>query len=188
MKAIRQFCIGIMEIAVEGEMQSNHHIHQAHHKVEHVKWSNSYSMGIKLIDDQHKGLLELVNELFNHSTGNEDAERLYFKVVIGQAVDYIKIHFATEEKYMLATKFPGYEEHKKAHNDFVLTVVNSAKSFEAGKRLVLCNFSRFLRDWVLGHIGVMDVRYSEYFRKIATRKADGKLSINAEDVAKHGKG
>jgi hemerythrin len=154
-----------------------------YHEEEHVKWSNTYSMGIKLIDDQHKGLLELVNELFNHSTGNEKAEREYFKEVIGQAVDYVKVHFATEEKYMLATKFPGYEEHKKTHNDFVLAVVKSVKDFEAGKRMALANFSRFLKDWVLGHVAIMDVKYSEYFRKIATRKADGKLSINAEDIA-----
>jgi hemerythrin len=126
--------------------------------------------------------LELVNELFNHSTGNEAEERAYFKEVIGQAVDYVKVHFATEEKYMLATKFPGYEAHKKAHNDFVLAVVKSAKDFESSKRLVLVNFSRYLKDWVLGHIGVMDVKYSEYFRKIASRKVDGKLSITAEDI------
>jgi hemerythrin len=156
-----------------------------YHEGEHVKWSNTYSMGIELIDDQHKGLLDLVNELFNHSTGNEIAEREYFKEVIGQAVDYIKVHFATEEKLMLATKFPGYEEHKKIHNDFVLAVVKSVNDFKAGKRLVLANFSRFLKNWVLGHVAVMDVKYSEYFRKIASRKADGKLSINAEDIARN---
>jgi hemerythrin len=156
-----------------------------HHEIEHVKWSKTYSMGIKLIDDQHKGLLELVNELFSHSTGDEAAERAYFKVVIGQAVDYVKVHFATEEKYMLATKFPGYEEHKKKHEDFILTVVKSVKDFESGKRLVLVNFSRFLKDWILGHIAVMDVKYSEYFKKIASLKADGKLSINPEDIVKN---
>jgi hemerythrin len=168
----------------EGKMQYEYEEHNSNHKVEHVKWSNTYSLGIKLIDDQHKGLLDLVNELFNHSTGNEVVERAYFKEVIGQAVDYVKVHFATEEKYMLATKFPGYEEHKKAHSDFILAVVKSAKDFDAGKRLVLVNFSKFLRDWVLGHIAVMDVKYSEHFRKIASRKADGKLSINAQDIAR----
>jgi hemerythrin len=168
----------VIEIAQKGKMMR-------YHEVEHVKWSNTYSMGIKIIDDQHKGLLELVNELFNHSTGNEADERAYFKIVIGQAVDYVKVHFATEEKYMLATQFPDYEEHKKTHNDFVLAVVKSVKDYEAGKRLVLVNFSRFLKDWVLGHVAVMDMKYSEYYKKIATRKADGKLSINAEDVAKN---
>jgi hemerythrin len=155
-------------------------------KTERVEWSDSYSMGIKLIDDQHKGLLDFVNDLFNHSTGNEREERAYFKEVIHQAVQYIKEHFATEEKIMLATKFPGYAEHKKAHDEFTLTVVKSVKDFESGKRLVLVKFAYFLKDWVLTHIAVMDVQYAGYFKKIATRKADGKLTIAKEDIGRLG--
>jgi hemerythrin len=134
-------------------------------------------MGIKLIDDQHKGLLDFVNDLFNHSTGNAKEERAYFKEVIQQAVQYIQVHFATEEKMMLATKFPGYTEHKKTHDAFTLTVVQSAEDFESGKKRVLAKFASFLRDWVLTHIAVMEVRYAAYFKKIATREADGTLSI-----------
>jgi len=150
---------------------------------EHVSWSNSYSMGVKLIDDQHKGLINFVNDLFNHASGNESRERAYFTEVIQQAVQYIKEHFQAEEKLMIGTKFPGYAEHKKVHDEFTLTVVKSVKDFEAGKRLVLEKFARFLKDWVLTHIAVMDRQYADYFRKIATRKADGKLSITKEDIA-----
>ena len=149
----------------------------------HVSWSNSYSMGVKLIDDQHKGLIDFVNDLFNNSSGNEKRERAYFAEVIQQAVQYIKEHFQAEEKLMIGTKFPGYAEHKKVHDEFTLTVVKSVKDFEAGKRLVLEKFARFLKDWVLTHIAVMDRQYADYFKKIATRKADGKLSITKEDVS-----
>jgi len=151
---------------------------------EHVTWSNSYSMGIKIIDDQHKGLLDFVNDLFNHATGDETEERAYFKEVIQQAVQYIKEHFQTEEKVMISTKYPDYAEHKKAHDEFTLTVIKSVKDFESGKRLVLEKFAYFLKDWVLSHIAVMDRQYSLYFRKIATYKADGKLSITNADIGK----
>jgi hemerythrin len=151
---------------------------------EHVTWSNSYSMGIKIIDDQHKGLLDFVNDLFNHSTGDEAEERAYFKEVIQQAVQYIKEHFQTEEKFMISTKYPGYADHKKAHDEFTLTVIKSVKDFESGKRLVLEKFAYFLKDWVLSHIGVMDRQYALYFRKIATYKADGKLSVTKADIGK----
>jgi len=149
---------------------------------EHVTWSNSYSMGVKIVDDQHKGLLNFVNDLFNHATGNEAEERAYFKDVIQQAVQYIREHFQTEERIMISTKYPGYMEHKKIHDEFTLTVVKSVKDFEAGKRLVLEKFAYYLKDWVLSHIAVSDVQYAEYFRKIATRKADGKLSITKADI------
>ncbi|MCL1815590.1 MAG: bacteriohemerythrin [Treponema sp.] len=149
----------------------------------HVNWSDSYSMEIKIIDDQHKGLLDFINELFDHSTGNEEEERSWFKEVIQHAVQYIKEHFATEEKYMKATRFSGYAEHKKTHDEFTLTVIKNVKEFDAGKRLVLEKFAYFLKDWVLTHVAVMDRQYSDYFRKITSRKADERLSITTVDVA-----
>jgi len=148
----------------------------------HLVWSNTYSMGVKLIDDQHKGLVDFVNDLFNHASGKEDEERAYFSEVIQQAVQYIKEHFLAEEKLMVGTKFPGYAAHKKVHDEFTLTVVKSVKDFEAGKRLVLEKFAYFLKDWVLTHVAIMDRQYADYFKKIATRKADGKLSITKADI------
>ena len=147
-----------------------------------VTWSDRYSMGVKVVDDQHKGLLNFVNELFNHSTGDEYEEREYFKSVIQEAVKYIKTHFETEEKLMTSTKFPGYLAHKKVHDEFTKTVIKSVKDFEGGKRLVLEKFAYFLKDWVLTHVAVEDVKYAEYFRKIATRNKDGKLTISSANV------
>jgi len=149
---------------------------------EHVEWLDSYSMGVKLIDDQHKGLLNFINDLFNHATGNEEEERAYFMEVIQQAMQYIKMHFNTEEQLMLSTKFYGYAEHKKKHDDFKLMVIKSVKDFETGKQLVLEKFACFLEDWVLTHIAKVDRQYADYFQRIATRKTDGKLSITKNDI------
>jgi len=147
-----------------------------------ITWTDKFSCGIKLIDDQHKELVDLVNEMFNHVTGNELQEKNYFNRVINDAVSYVKTHFATEEKLMIATKFEGYAEHKKEHDSFVLAVVENIKDYEAGKRLTLSTFTRFLKDWVLSHIALMDKKYFDYFKKVASRKADGRLSISMEDV------
>ena len=152
-------------------------------KSELVTWSPTFSVGVKLVDDQHKFLLNLVNDMFNHVTGDEVEEREYFKKIIKQAVDYVKTHFSTEEKIMLHTNFPGYMEHKKAHDAFVLTVVENIKLFESGKRWVLADFTKYLKEWVLTHIAIMDKQYFNYFKQIATRKADGRLSINQDDVS-----
>jgi len=138
--------------------------------------------GIKIIDDQHKGLVDLVNDMFCHVTGDEEEERKYLNDVIQKAVSYVKVHFATEEKIMNATKFNGYVKHKEEHQKFILTVARHVEYFSSGKRVSLISFSKFLKEWVLSHIAVMDRQYFVYFRTIATRKADGKLSINATDV------
>jgi len=148
-----------------------------------ITWSRTFSVGVKIIDEQHKGLVNLVNDMFNHVVGDEQAEREYFKQVIQHAVQYVKVHFDTEEKIMLRTKFPGYAEHKRAHDSFVFAVINKVRNFEAGNKFALVDFTRFLKDWILTHIAIMDKQYFSYFTKIATRKADGKLSIGRANVA-----
>jgi hemerythrin len=147
-----------------------------------VNWSPTFSVGITFIDDQHKALLNLTNDLFKHCVGDEQAERAYFQKVIQEAVNYVKVHFATEETIMLKTRFEGYREHKRQHDSFVLTVLDQVKDFNEGKKFNLINFTKFLKEWILAHIAVSDKRYFEYFKKIATRKADGRLSITREDV------
>jgi len=154
----------------------------AKENLELITWTDRLACGVKLIDDQHKGLVELVNEMFNHVTGNYQQEHDYFNRVIQEAVKYVKTHFATEEKIMLATKFAGYAEHKKEHDAFVLAVVDNIKDYEAGNRLTLSSFTRYLKEWILSHIAMVDKQYFDYFRKIATRKADGKLSITLADI------
>ena len=147
-----------------------------------ITWSDTFSCGVKLIDDQHKELVRLVNEMFRHVSGNEKQEYNYFTNVIEKAADYIKVHFSTEEKIMLTTKFLGYSAHKRVHDSFIVTVNEHIMGLSSGKRLSLFSFTKFLKEWVLSHIAVMDKQYFEYLRKTATRKANGKLTINSEDV------
>jgi hemerythrin len=148
-----------------------------------VTWTQTFSVGVQIIDDQHKTLFRLINDMYHHSSGDEWEEREYFKEVIHESVKYIKIHFSTEEKIMVTTKYPGYGEHKKEHDLFVLTVIEKVKDFEAGKRLILANFTKFLKEWILTHIAVKDKLYISYFKSIASRKSDGTLSISSTDIA-----
>jgi hemerythrin len=147
-----------------------------------ITWSNRLECGVKVIDEQHQELVKLVNEMFNHVTGNDIQEHNYFNRVIYEMVNYVKSHFATEERIMLLSEFEGYAEHKREHLLFIRTVVDNIRDYESGKRLTLSSFTKFLKDWILSHIAVMDKQYFEYFRKIATRKANGKLSITSDDV------
>lgn len=148
-----------------------------------VNWSPTFACGIQLVDEQHKSLIDMINDMYNHVSGNPMEEREYFNSVIQKAVNYIKIHFATEEKLMIATKFSGYAKHRREHELFILKVIEKNHEFNAAtSRLTLSDFIHFLKDWVLSHVAVVDKVYFNYFRAIATRKADGKLSITSADV------
>ena len=148
-----------------------------------IAWSKTFTCGIKLLDDQHKELIDLVNDMFHHATGDENHEHEYFNKVIQQAIKYIKVHFATEEKIMRAIKYPGYAEHKRAHDNFVLKVVENIQNYETEKHYTLYSFTKFLKDWVLSHIAVMDKQYFIYIKQIATRNAHGKQNVASANVA-----
>ena len=135
-----------------------------------ITWSNTFACGIKLIDVQHRHLVNLVNDMFHHVTGNEAEEHIYFNKVIQEAVKYIKTHFTTEEKIMLATNFSGYIEHKKAHDNFIQTVAKIITESATLKRISLYSFTKFLKDWVLSHIAVMDKQYFVHLKKIVANK------------------
>ena len=145
-----------------------------------IKWSPTFSCGVKLVDEQHKGLIDLINNMFNHVSGDEDAEREYFTRIIQDAKKYVEIHFQTEEKLMLLTNFGGYPEHKKAHDAFIINLVQNSMHYV--KRLTFFGFAKYLKEWVLTHVACMDKEYFKYFMQIATRKADGSLSITREDL------
>jgi hemerythrin len=148
-----------------------------------IAWSKTFSCGIKIIDDQHREFIDLVNEMFHHATGDDKHEHEYFNRVMKQAVKYIRIHFATEEKIMSAMRYPGFTEHKRNHDMFVLKVIENIQNYEDEKHYTLYSFTKFLKDWVLSHVGVMDKEYFIYFKQVAARKAQEKMCIPSDNAA-----
>jgi len=138
--------------------------------LELITWSNTFSCGIKLIDDQHKKLLALINDIYNHVSGSEEDEARYFEEVIQEIFRYIKLHFETEEKIMIAAKFEGYDEHKTAHDSFRFAIVDNFSDFITGKRFRLYSFTDFLKNWALSHIAVLDKEHFAHLRKKLIRE------------------
>jgi hemerythrin len=131
-----------------------------------VKWDNKYSVGIPLIDEQHKELIRLTNELYQGCLSGDDAAREFFFNTIRGAMDYVKHHFSAEEKIMENIRYPYLAEHKKQHEDFVLKMVEDVKSFQGGRKFVPNNFVRFLKDWILSHIAIADTQYAAYIMNL----------------------
>jgi hemerythrin len=138
-----------------------------------VEWDDRYAIGIPLIDDQHKELIELTNTLYAGCLAGDEAARVYFMEAVHGVVDYVKYHFSAEEKILEKIDYPFLMEHKRAHEGFVKQVFDDVKSFEGGKKFVPNVFVRFLKDWILTHIAVEDKRYAEYIMNLKRQGALG---------------
>jgi hemerythrin len=137
-----------------------------------VEWSNRYSVGIDLVDDQHKKLIDMTNTLYLGCLHGDEAARSFFLETIHKAVDYVKYHFSTEEKIMERIDYPGFATHKTEHHDFVREIIQEVRQFQDGKSFVPNMFVRYLRDWVFTHMALSDKGYADYLIEL---KKQGKL-------------
>ena len=128
-----------------------------------ITWTDSLNTGIGLIDDQHKHLVHLTNELYHACKLGGEALDSTFKITMSQMVEYVRFHFTFEQGMLQRVKYPKYTEHKGEHDNLVKTVLEATKDYGDKKsRFVPHNFVRFLRDWIVGHIGHNDKMYAAY--------------------------
>jgi hemerythrin len=136
-----------------------------------VEWDDRYSVGIPLVDDQHKELIRWTNTLYESCLQGDEAARVSFKEAIRATVEYVKFHFGAEEQILKNINYPEFAVHKKQHEEFVKQVLEEVKNFDEGKKFVPNVFVRYLRDWILTHIAVADKKYAEYIIEIKKKGA-----------------
>jgi diguanylate cyclase (GGDEF)-like protein/hemerythrin-like metal-binding protein/PAS domain S-box-containing protein len=117
------------------------------HKGNWVVFDAAHLTGVKIIDDQHRQIVQMVNDL-NRSLdeGQGDAE---LKNLFAALLAFTATHFATEEALMERHDYPQFEEHKKQHVHLVHELQEIAAEFNQGAELRLL---QSIKDWLLGHI------------------------------------
>ena len=129
-------------------------------------WNESYSVKIARMDEQHKKLFSLLDELGNAMLSGTVRET-FGKILRGLA-EYAKTHFAQEEQLMRQYAYPGYDGHKKLHQEFINQVESFQKEFDSGMALPI-KASVFLRDWLANHILKADQQYSAFLNAKGVR-------------------
>jgi hemerythrin len=119
-----------------------------------VKWKPEYSVGVFIIDEQHKVLIELLNDLENlKSIDEKSQENQESKSSILQRLDqYTKIHFITEEELMRIYGYDDLENHKKLHARFSEKVEAFNNFYHDDKMFLFDNVYNYLEGWLLKHI------------------------------------
>jgi len=130
-------------------------------KKPYIVWEDKYSVNIKELDEQHKKLLDMINEL--HSSMEVGQGRDVMASITNSLVNYISTHFNTEEKYMVEFSYPDYEKHKEIHRNFVKKTLEFQKDFTEGKLGLSIEVMYFLKNWLLNHIMSKDREYVAFF-------------------------
>lgn len=128
-----------------------------------IEWSEDFSVGVKEIDKHHKDLIKLINRFSKAVENNEETEIV--EEVAGELLEYTHKHFKFEEELFDKHGYKDSSHHKKLHKNFLEQVLNFKKEVDEGKGKTAGDLIRFLKDWVVKHILVVDGKYAEYMKE-----------------------
>ena len=126
------------------------------------KWTKEMSVGEEHIDHQHQRLLEQLNKVIDAIVFGATPKEVF------EAVDffnkYFREHFSYEEKYMQENNYPGLEEHKNKHEDFVKKYFIFKDKLDRGDDSgeLIMEIETYLGQWWIEHIGKEDQKYHHF--------------------------
>ena len=135
-----------------------------------LAWKDEFNLGHDWVDMQHRRLFELVNGLVESCAAGSDAIKL--KGTLDFLVNYTVQHFDDEEALQLKYNYPGYEKHKRIHEDFKVTVGGLVEKFTAGESSAeLSNdVNKIVVRWLINHIQREDKKIGEHIRNLPEEK------------------
>lgn len=128
-----------------------------------IKWTEKLSVNVKSIDEQHKKLIDLINQL--HSAMSEGKGKQIIENVLEEMLKYTEYHFNYEEGLLKQTNYPEYEPHKKQHIHYVEKIKEFLKRYEENDPTLTVDVFFFLDSWLEEHIMNTDKKYSKHLNE-----------------------
>jgi hemerythrin len=123
-----------------------------------MTWTAKLSVGVGVLDEDHKRLVAMVNELYDSMQAGHGKETL--GRILNDLVEYTKVHFAREEKFFAQTAYPASAAHKQEHDTLTQQVLDVQQKYSSGASAALSiDVLRFLKSWLINHIQGSDQKY-----------------------------
>jgi len=124
-------------------------------------WSEELEVGISIIDEQHRWLVDQTNALHDALRDRGGVEVI--REILEGLMDYTMNHFIVEEELFARLGYPESEAHKAYHNRFCEQVMSLLVRHEAGEQVGV-DALELLKNWLTHHILKVDKAYVEHFR------------------------
>lgn len=133
-----------------------------------VEWTQEYSVGVRLFDDDHKILIDIANKLHDSVLAGSADDALNDAM---SALDtYVQVHFRHEEEIFERTGYPNAVTHKGQHDiaKMMFTSIRSGASRADVSQLAM-ELAKVLKGWLLLHIQEEDKQYSAFLNSKGIR-------------------
>lgn len=116
-------------------------------------WQDRFNIGVEVIDKEHKKLFSILGKLFSNK-GQDEKHKWACQEGIKYFKEHAMKHFAEEEVYMASISYPGFETHRRVHDNFRKKTLPSLE-----KELNQSNYSEEAMEhflgvcagWLIGH-------------------------------------
>ncbi len=115
-----------------------------------VSWDESLAVGIDVIDEHHRHLFDLVNDLYEVVAGKRGAREV---ARVLQALDlYAQVHFSAEEKMMAHYGYAGLGRQQHQHHRFQQKLRDFHDELHVNPLTAQYDVLGFARQWLVVHI------------------------------------
>ncbi|AMK78498.1 MULTISPECIES: bacteriohemerythrin [Methylomonas] len=132
-------------------------------------WENQYLLGNETVDQQHKELFRLANQL----VASKDTQALAENIML--LYQHVREHFHAEEAFMKQHGYPEYQHHVQTHNLMLEKLVEFSRGISQQKLQEL-DLPGFMRDWI-NHIVEEDAAINAYFKIHKDQKSNNLLTV-----------
>lgn len=149
-----------------------------------IEWSRRMSVGVPELDDDHKGLLAVINELEAHAAGDAGDEAL--RRSLNWLLRYAQTHFAREQAVMRSCQFPMLSEHIDEHRDFIYWMRQAIASFDDDRARPTADtrdaLIAYLEFWWRHHILAEDRKYKRFVEQNQYRASRAAKQVRGYEI------
>ncbi len=130
-----------------------------------IEWDDSLAVGVDLIDEQHKMLIQRLNDLSRAIEMTQGEGSIV--QTLDFLIEYTDFHFSTEEKCMAECDYPGLDFQKQQHEEFKASLKNLVDDYEyeGVTRALTTSVNVFLLNWLVNHIKGVDRKLGEFLKE-----------------------
>ena len=121
-----------------------------------IEWQKHFELGILEVDQEHRALVELINDVHRRLEGNEDGAPIL--ETLGEIHAQIAAHFALEERIMRQSSYRHLAEHKEDHETLLDEIRDIMDRYEDDRDYDPDAFGDELTRWFTEHFSTHDAR------------------------------
>lgn len=119
-----------------------------------IELTRKHHVGVKMIDDQHVKLADMINYLNDAIDTGADNEEA--KILLNAIIGFAEYHFNEEEGYMRRVGCRDFNIHAEEHRKMKDRLTETRDKLDQEEAKLPDTLASYLKNWLVNHIQQMD--------------------------------